>query len=258
MIIRRIRRILLIATLATSICGVQAPRLDSSTKVNKIQHKGAVLADASSLRLLKQTPNVGFGNIFSNYGFLQFLQYFGDDEVRDNVGYELSPLFFESVLRHDPNYRYYYLFLSGSSTIRAGMPDKTVSLMDEKLKNLSPTTPQDSYYIWRYKAVDELLFLGEGESARKSFSTAAKWADQSSDVEASLMAEISRKSADFLKDNPSSKSAQIDAWRSLLSTALDKNTRVRAVEKIEELGGRVTISEDGRVKVQYEKVNSAT
>lgn len=243
--------------LATSICGIQALRLDSSARGNQSQHRESDLSDANSLRLLKQSPNIGFGNIVSNYGFLRFLQYFGDDEVREVTGYELSPLFFEAILRHDPNYRDYYLFLSGSSTIRAGLPDKTVSLMSENLEHLSPTTPQDSYYIWRYKAVDELLFLGEGESARQSFSTAAKWADQSRDLEASQMAKLSKRSADFLTDNPDSRSAQIDAWRSLLSTALDKDTRIRAIEKIEELGGSITITEDGRIKVQYEKTDNA-
>ena len=246
------------AILAASICGAQTLKLDSLAQINQGQHEESDTSYANSIKLLRQSPNIGFGNIVSNYGFIQFLQYFGDNEIREISGYELSPLFFEAILRHDPNYRDYYLFLSGSSTIRAGLPEKTVSLMDKNLKRLNPRTPHDSYYIWRYKAVDELLFLGDGESARKSFSKASDWAKQSSDSEALQIAEISSRSADFLKDNPGSKTAQIDAWSSLLSTALDNDTRVRAVEKIEELGGNIVLSEDGRMRVQYEKTEDAT
>lgn len=203
------------------------------------------------LETLANLPSVGFRNIVADIGFIQFLQYFGDTEVRRKVGYSLSADFFKPVLNHDPFYREFYLFLSGSSTLYAGTPEKTTQLMSEGLSYLSPNQPSDSYYIWRYKAVDELLFLGDGAAAQRSFEMAADWAQQSSDPAAQQISDMSQRSADFLANNPESKTAQIDAWSSLLTTALDSETQERAIKRIQALGGEVSIDENGSVSVKY-------
>lgn len=207
----------------------------------------------AQLKLIRQSPAFGFRNIISGTTFIQFLQYFGDDEMRGLTGYAASPFFFEAALSHDPYYRPFYLFLSGSSTIYAANPDKTVEIMDKNLKRLSPNQPADGYFIWRYKAVDELLFLGDGEAARKSFSKAAEWAEQSQNEGVQFIGELSQRTANFLAENPDSRVAQIDAWASLLTTAMDKETRARAINRIERLGGSVVIAEDGGISIQYEK-----
>ncbi len=173
--------------------------------------------------------------------------------MREKTGYNNSSKYFEAVLKHDPAYLDFYLFLSGSSTIYAGQPEKTIDIIDRGLRELSPNQPTNSYFIWRYKAVDELLFLGDGKAAQRSFSTAADWARKSNDPDAGIVANLSQKTADFLEDNSASSVAQIDAWSSLLSTALDNETRARAIKKIEGLGGSVIIDESGQVSIRYEK-----
>ena len=206
------------------------------------------------LELLKHSPNLGFGNILANAIFVQFLQYFGDDEARKQSGYAKSPEFFDALISQDPCYRDFYTFLSGSSTLYAGKPEKSVEIAASGLAKLSPNQPPDGYYIWRYKAVDELLFLGDNKAAQKSFSSAASWAAESTDDEAELIGHLSQKTANFLADNPNSKIAQIDAWGSLLTTALSKEDRDRAIRRIEALGGSVVFSEDGGISgIKYKK-----
>lgn len=212
---------------------------------------------SAHLSFLKHSPSLGFDNLIANATFVQFLQYFGDEEARKQFGYVKSPKFFETITSRDPNYRNFYIFLSGSSTLYAGQPQKTVDLMASGLAKLSPNQPPDSYYIWRYKAVDELLFLGDNEAAQKSFSSAAKWADQSTDPGAEYTSKRSQKTASFLAEDPDSKTAQIDAWSSLLTTAMDKNTRDRAVERIQSLGGNVVFSEDGGISIQYNEIETS-
>ena len=107
------------------------------------------------------------------YIYIDFLQFFGDDEARDRTGYRLSPEYFEVILGRDPRFLDAYLGLSVSSSLYGGMPEKSIALMDKGLKSLSPQLPKKSYYIWRYKGTDELLFLGNAQAAQTSFLKAA-------------------------------------------------------------------------------------
>ncbi|MGB7522110.1 MAG: hypothetical protein WA896_20975, partial [Spirulinaceae cyanobacterium] len=92
--------------------------------------------------------------------------------------------------------------------------------------------------------------LGDPQAARQSFQKAAEWASIHPDEESQQVAQVSRQTAQFLENNPDSKSAQVSAWGMVLQNAVDKETREAAVLRIEELGGKVTVSEQGVVDVQ--------
>jgi hypothetical protein len=208
------------------------------------------------LRLLKKIPTFGYDNLIANWIYLNFLQYFGDDENRDRTGYGLSPQYFEIILKRDPRFVNAYLALSTSGSMYAGMPEKSVKIMNKGLESLNPWVPKNSYYVWRYKGVDELLFLGDSEAASKSFRNASEWASEHSDEQSKLAASISGKTAEFLQNNPDSKNAQISAWGMVLSNGADKKTSQRAVRAIEALGGRVISTPQGN-QIQFPKtVNS--
>lgn len=204
-----------------------------------------------TLMIANQLPTFGFDNARANLTFLSFLQYFGDDSTRKQTGYGLSANFFKNIIRDDPYYKDFYVFLTNSVSFNAAQPEKSVEIMTMGLKFLSPGKPDSSYYVWRYKGVDELLFLGDSRAARQSFESAAIWASKSDLPESELISSISQQTADFLAQNPESKTAQIGAWSSILSTALDDDTRRRAVNSIQELGGEVVVGENGSVTVKY-------
>jgi len=205
------------------------------------------------LNLLKKLPSFGYDNLMADWVYLNFVQYFGDDEVRDKTGYSLSPEYFEVILEHDPRFMAAYLSLSTSTSIYAAMPERSIKLMEKGLKSLSPFVPQKSYYIWRYKGIDELLFLGDSNAAKQSFATAANWASKYSDPESQQVAFFSQKTADFLSHNPHSKIAQISAWTMVLNNRVDDKTRKRAISAIEALGGKVITNPDGTSKIKFPK-----
>jgi hypothetical protein len=204
-----------------------------------------------SLALTSRLPTFGFDNARANFTFLSFLQYFGDDPMRKESGYGLSPNFFEAIIADNPYYKEFYVFLTNSVSLNAAQPEKTVALINEGLLSLSPDKSEDSFYIWRYKGVEELLFLGDSQAAKRSFEIASVWARESSLPESDTIAAISQQTADFLEQNPDSKAAQIGAWSSILTTAFDDETRSRAISSIQALGGEVVISENGEVTVKY-------
>jgi hypothetical protein len=197
------------------------------------------------LGLLQEIPTFGYDNIIANWAYIDFLQYFGDNEVRDKIGYTLSPEFFEVVLKRDPKFLEAYLGLFVSTSLYAGMPERTIAIMDNGLKSMSPNLPAKSYYIWRYKGTDELLFLGDSQAARKSFLQAAEWASKYNDQESKNVVFISRKTAEFLRKNPDSKFARIATWTMVLQNNVDERTRKRAIKEIENLRGKVVINSNG-------------
>jgi hypothetical protein len=213
-----------------------------------------VKSEKIRLNLLQKVPAFGFDNLLGDWAFLNFIQYFGDDEARAATGYRLSPDYFDVIIDRDPKFLQGYFFLSGSSSLYAGMPERSVALMEKGLKSLSPQSPPKSYYVWRYKATDELLFIGDAQAARESYEKAAEWASTYSDEESKNIVAISRRSAGFLARNPLSKSAQVNAWSTVLSNALDDRTRQLAISRIEALGGKVLVTPQG-VRIQLPKTD---
>ncbi|TVP61551.1 MAG: hypothetical protein EA343_13960 [Nodularia sp. (in: Bacteria)] len=202
-------------------------------------------AESVRLNFLKRMPSFGYDNLIANWVYLGYAQYFGDEEARAKTGYRLSPEYFEIILERDPRFLAAYLSLSTSVSMYAGMPERSIEIMERGLQSLSPWVPQRSYYIWRYKGIDELLFLGDTKAAQESFATAAEWASNFSDDESQSIAASSRQTSIFLSQNPDSKTAQISAWVMVLNNQVDDNTRARAISEIEALGGQVTITPEG-------------
>jgi hypothetical protein len=241
-----------ICCLATTVQFQSLQKLNSSNPSAR-----SYSLSSAQLSALKTMPPVGFRNVIADWSFVQFLQYFGDDKAREKTGYDDSAKYLSAAIHHDPYLRDFYVFLSGSSTTFAGKPEETIQVMSEGLNQLSVHRAPDNYYIWRYKGTDELLFLNDGEAARKSFEMAANWALQSADEEATMIAQVSQQTAQFLDENPNSHLAQINAWGSILTTALDNQTRNRAIGKIRELGGDVVMTEDGQMQITYSRAEAS-
>jgi hypothetical protein len=238
----------LITPLVACLCllGVsvlQLPRLQSlliskQTLSQEILEKD-IKAEHLRLATLKQLPSFGYDNLIANWAYLSFLQYFGDDEARDKTGYSLSPEYFDIIIKHDPRFLGAYIGLSTSTSMYAAMPERSIALMNEGLKSLSPQVSQKSYYVWRYKGIDELLFLGNAKAAQNSLNMAANWANNFSDPESKYIAHNSHQTAVFLSRNPDSKYARIATWVMVLMNKVDDKTRKRAIEEIEALGGKI-------------------
>ena len=236
------------------IVSLQFPRMQvltkSKNKYSKVELEQEIQSEKLRLQLLKQLPSFGFDNVIANWVYLSFLQYFGDDETRAKTGYSLSPEYFEVILKRDPRFIQAYLSLSTSTSMYAGMPERSVGLTKKGLKSLSPWVPKRSYFVWRYKGIDELLFLGDSKAAQQSFATAANWASNHSDEESRQTAYISERTANYISRKPNSKNAQIAAWSMVLNQGVDEKTHKRAIMEIEALGGKVIKTPDGTYKIK--------
>lgn len=207
-------------------------------------------AEKVRLALLQKAPTFGFDNLIADWTFLNFLQYFGDEAARKKTDYTLSPDFFEVILKRDPYFIQAYTFLSTSTSIYAGLPERSTALMKVGLQSLKPNIPPDSYFAWRQLGIDQLLFTGDVPAARQSFLTAAQWAAQSPLPGSQNAASLSLQTANLLANNPNSKMAQVAAWVMVLSSAPDERTRQTAVQRIEGLGGKIIENPDGTFGVE--------
>ncbi|MDA0266182.1 MAG: hypothetical protein O2890_02245 [Cyanobacteria bacterium] len=229
------------------VVALQWPRLQAQTTTQAIDPAAATAAhalQAEQLSLRKLLPSFGFGNLIADWTFLEFVQYFGDTPVREVTDYSLSGDFFQVVVDQDPFFMDAYLFLATATSFYAAQPETTVNLLSEGLKAMTPALPPDAYLLWRYKALDELLLLGEGQAAQQSFSQAADWAEQSPLPNASKAAETSRNTANFLKQDPDSAQAQVSAWFQVWSGAVNEEVQKLAADRIKALGFEIVIEND--------------
>ncbi len=244
--------------------------IDRANIVSPAEINQEVEAEKLRLKLLQTTPSFGFDNIIAVWTWLNFNQYFGDDLARQQTGYSLSPEYFKIIVERDPRFLESYVGLSTSISLFAGKPKESVALMEKGLSLMcmdsgltleecefpTPKIPRRAYYIWRYKAIDELLFLENIKTAQESFARAAQWAGTYSDPESQQVAALSRATAEFLAGNPNReriRATQASAWASVLVNSLntnDRRTRDQVIRQIEARGGKVTISPEGGVSVQ--------
>lgn len=204
----------------------------------------------TSLTIQNKIPTLGFDNLLADWQYLQFIQYFGDTPVREKTGYSLVTNYFDLIAKYDPFFVDAYFILSTTNSIYAANPKETVSLLNQVLSQLRPEINPNAFFLWIYKGVDEMLFLGNIEEARKSYEKSAEWALVRGDDEGKFIARRSQETANFLANNPDSKKAQVSAWITILNNAFDDKTRQMAINKIEELGGKVYFSENGKIEIE--------
>jgi hypothetical protein len=229
-----------------------------------------VAQEAARLNLIDQLPSrgLGYNNMLANYAFLQFLQYFGDDVARieHRTGYGLSPRYFDVIVSRDPRFEYIYVYLSTSVSMYAAAPARAIALYDRGLQVLDPTKQPYAYTVWRRKAVDQLLFLGDAAGARRSYLMAAEWADRATFGQNALpetafvpgtqerfVSRISRQSAEWLQDGRDLRQAQIAAWSMVLTSVVDQQSLKRAIAELNRLGMTVDLDERGELRVRPQR-----
>jgi len=229
-----------------AIVQLQQPKLKSlrHSDPNGRDYQREELREEVRVNLLKNIPAFGFENLLANWAMLQFIQYYGDGEAREVTGYRLSPNYLEAIVNNDPRFSRAYLIISPASSINAGRPDLTIGAMNRGLKHLGPDIP-DAYYVWLYKGIDELLFLGDIPEAKKSYTMAGDWAAQAGN---DFIASTTKDTVKFLDSNPDSRTAQVGAWFLIYVNVPDAETKAFAKENIERLGGKLVFGENGLVK----------
>jgi hypothetical protein len=241
-----------IAVLGAITLSLQFPKLNQRLSGQTIEEtRKAVRDEEARLKLVKQLPPRGFGfnNLIANFAFLQFLQYFGDDISRNEfqTGYSLSPLYFANIIDRDPRFLSSYIYMSASVSMFAGVPSKAIDIYSKGLKSLDPDRQPNAYTIWRYKATDQLLFLGDAKGARESYLKASEWADKASLSDEELVethkisADLSRQSAQWLKEARDLTKAQIGAWSLVLQNATDKKTVQIIAQELDKLNLKIEI-----------------
>ena len=197
----------------------------------------------AQVELLKNMPAFGFDNMLANWAMLQFIQYYGDGDARRETGYGLSPDFMEIVTKNDPKFVRAYLMMSVASSVNAGKPERTIEIMNKGLAKLSPDI-NDAYFVWLYKGVDELLFLGDIPAAKKSYQMAADWAKIAGNE---FIEKSARGTVKFLETNPDSRAPRVGAWMLVWINSQDEETRRLAKENIEKLGGKLVVVNNNQV-----------
>jgi hypothetical protein len=240
---------------AVGVAVMQVNRIDQLQNDFKLERdKSEYSVEENKLRIslnnIEKLPNSLYNNLFSNWAYLNFIQYFGDNKARKATGYTLNPNFFEIAVQKDPLFLDMYPYLSASVTLYAAQPEQTISLFQRALPFIPYSMQSEAYFMWHLKATDELLFLGRTKDAQKSYEMASKWAGQSTNPVTRSIAARSRQTAKFLASNPDSRRARVGAWFSLLTNAIDDASQQLAMRQIHALGGQVSRLPNGALQVK--------
>jgi hypothetical protein len=251
--IKRVFTFLPISTVILSLIGIiYLQKLTiSPTKSTAATFTAEAKSDLVFLETQARIPTLGFSNLLADWTYLRFIQYFGDVEARDATGHSLIPQFFNLIVDDDPRFLQAFLMLSSANTMYAFSPKTTVTLLEKVISQINPKLSYLAPYIWSYKGVDEMLFLGDNKTAQHSYKMAAKWALEQGGEDAQAVAKRNSETAAFLAKNPDSKKARVAAWMSIMENALDDNMRGQAIREIKALGGKVEIASDGNLMIIF-------
>lgn len=239
--------------LINTIVFLQKPQLKTTKKIDIVKYQRQESKEKTTASLLAKMPNFGYGNLIADWAYLKFLVYFGDHYVRDNTGYAATSDLFKTIVKNDPRFVKAYFMISPANSLFAGNPKESTELIEQGLNSITPQSHPDAYFLWIYKAIDELLFLGDSAAAKNSYDNGIEWASYYNDDRSKAVATRMKVMSNFLADNPDSVEAQIGSWFQLLTNAKDNTTRQKAINNIERLGGKITYSPNGvRVTVPEE------
>lgn len=201
------------------------------------------------LYINSKTPTFGFRNFLADVYFLRFLQYFGDEEARDFYGYGLSSEYFEIIIELDPYFVSIYSYVMTSVSLFEGSPEKAIALLDKSLMRMSPDFPKNGFYLWRHKAMDEMLFLNQTSQAINSLQKSIEWAVYADTDDSKQVVRASQRLIDALQSNPDSRIARALAWSGIIARATDERAIEIAIQRVQEFGGQVSITPGGAVQV---------
>jgi len=209
--------------------------------VQKLNRADFLAQEEEQARLIswqEKSPSLGFDNLKADWSYLDFVQYFGDKDARETIGYKLVPEYFEALTAIDPRFTQAYLSLSVANSMYAGNPEITIALMEEVLASVDPQSEQAAY-LWTSKGLDELLFMGDKEAAIASYDMAAKWKEMQQEARPDGLTIADLETG--LKDTTEIdlKQAQIRAWSSVLAYIRDNNRQREILAKITTLKAEI-------------------
>lgn len=237
-------RLFLISSFLVIICflgigSLQNKVLNRKTNLTAEDFRQQQNLTGVQLKLLQKMPSLGFDNLLADWTFLNFIQYYGDATARDATDYSLLPDYYELVVKKDPRFVKAYFLLAPATTLFGGRPDVSVDLMNYGLNYITPEIPL-AYQVLMYKGIDELLFLGKTEEAKKSYEMASEWA-KIENTEISLpIGQRATEMAEFLKGNPDSRLARASSWMMIFTNTREDVVREFALNEMKKLGAEVT------------------
>ena len=209
-------------------------------KLNRANYLTQEQEEARSLDWQKRSPDLGFSNLKADLSYLNFVQYFGDKDARETIGYKLVPNYFETIAHIDPRFTQAHLKLSIANSMYAGNPETTIALMQEVLDSIEPISGE-AVAVWTSKGLDELLFMGDKEAAIESYKMAEQWAAL---VQGDRSEKLTIKDLEEALESISEielKEAQLRAWSSVLVHIKDHQRRREIIDRLDRIKAEILV-----------------
>lgn len=214
----------------------------SAQKLDYANYVNQEYQEAKLIELQGGIPKLGWDNLVADWSYLNFVQYFGDNNARETIGYQLVPQYFQTIADIDPRFTQAHLRLSIANSMYAGNAEQTVVLMNRVLASVDPES-EESALLWTSKGLDELLFLGNKKAAIKSYKIAAQWAELSENIRPDGLTIKDLETALEATNEIDLKEAQVRAWSSVLIHIRDSQKKKEIIDKIDNLQAEILVLE---------------
>ena len=211
--------------------------------VQKLNRANYIIQEQEQAKLIdwqKRSPNWGFSNLKADWSYLNFVQYFGDKDARETIGYRLIPNYFEAIAHIDPRFAEAHLKLSIANSMYAGDPETTIALMQQVLDSIEPIS-QEAVAVWTSKGLDELLFMGDKEAAIESYKMAEQWTALAKGDRLEKLTIKDLEEALELKSELELKEAQVRAWSSVLVHIKDYQRKREIIDRIDSIKAEILV-----------------
>lgn len=214
--------------------------------------------EEKKLKAMQKLPPRGFGfnNLIADYTFISFLQYYGDDvaRVEHKTGYGLSKEYFQIIVSRKPYFFSSYSYLASSISVLSGEPQTSIALIEKALEQLAPERFPLTYTLWQIKAIDEMLFLGDNQRAKKSTLKAIEAIDRAkfppdAQENIKMIRNLLTQRVEFLSGEFDPIRFKRLGWFLILNNAPDLRIRQIAVAELQKIGVPIEITPTGEVKL---------
>ena len=246
----------LLATLLPFICLAGIVVLQGQEykrSVQKLNHVNYLTQEQEEAKLIdwqKRSPSLGFSNLKADWSYLNFVQYFGDKNARETIGYKLVPNYFETIANIDPRFTAAHIRLSIANSMYAGDPETTIALMQQVLDSIEPMS-EEAVAVWTSKGLDELLFMGDKKAASESYKMAEQWAEL---TRGNRPEEHTVKDLEEALESVSEielKEAQLRAWSSVLVHIKDHQRRREIIARLDRIRDEILVLQQSEISNEF-------
>ncbi len=153
-----------------TVIALQWPRSDLALRSKSALTAAPVLPDPTTAKIL----SLGLGNLWADWYWLQFVQYFGDVQARDQTNFDYCDDYLTLITTLDPQFTGAYAASAYSVAEMQEEPQKALDLMEKGIRLNEGKKLTYLWYLYQRAAGVSFLYLKDTRKAAQYLEKASR------------------------------------------------------------------------------------